>query len=68
MTQEEPYFIRSSPGVRPRYTGYVVDLIEAMSKVIPFTYQWMVEKRKGKHKRGQWTGLVGRLDRQVHVG
>ncbi len=72
MMQLEPYFYEdpytSSPDGRPRYIGYIVDLVEDLASLTGFHYQ-VVPAQDGKfgfrQNNGHWDGMIGELVRKV---
>lgn len=72
--QEAPYVMTTddsqgdSDTSLPRYHGYVVDLLDALSKRAHFTYSlYAISDGQPGYKRpnGTWTGLVGQLTNGV---
>ena len=48
------------------YEGYIADLIRAVAQVVPFEYEWRIQRRVGKRRKdGSWTGMMGDLIDEV---
>lgn len=46
-----------------RYEGYAVDLIQKLSDIMGFEYEFLIEGRTGKlnPETGEWDGMIRRL-------
>lgn len=66
--QDEPY-VMLSPTSPHGLEGYIVDLLDRISEVVPFHYDLhLVADGKGigrRRKHGQWSGMIGELLREV---
>ena len=48
------------------FTGFIPDLVEAVSNMLGFKYKMVLDQRYGiKESTGEWTGMVGQLLRGV---
>ncbi|XP_036340742.1 glutamate receptor ionotropic, kainate 2-like [Rhagoletis pomonella] len=72
---EEPYFMLKEDHENLRglekYEGYAVDLIQKLSEIMDFDYDFLIERRTGKPnpETGEWDGIIRRLiDHQAQIG
>ncbi|XP_018792414.1 PREDICTED: glutamate receptor ionotropic, kainate 2 [Bactrocera latifrons] len=71
---EAPYFMLKEDyenlrGME-RYEGYAVDLIQKLSDIMGFEYEFLIESRTGKLNpdTGEWDGMIRRLiDHQAQI-
>nr|QKN21287.1 glutamate receptor ionotropic kainate 2 [Bactrocera dorsalis] len=71
---EAPYFMLKEDyenlrGME-RYEGYAVDLIQKLSDIMGFEYEFLIESRTGKlnPETGEWDGMIRRLiDHQAQI-
>nr|XP_036232278.1 glutamate receptor ionotropic, kainate 2 [Bactrocera oleae] len=71
---EAPYFMLKEDyenlrGME-RYEGYAVDLIQKLSDIMGFEYEFLIEGRTGKlnPETGEWDGMIRRLiDHQAQI-
>nr|QKN21515.1 glutamate receptor ionotropic kainate 2 [Zeugodacus tau] len=71
---EEPYFMLREDYEalrgKDRYEGYAVDLIQKLSNIMNFDYEFLVERTTGKlnPQTGEWDGMIRRLiDHQAQI-
>src|SRR6218665_1525948 len=62
----DPFFSKQWTPSGEGYTGYLVDVVEEMSRIIPFPFEWVVvdkeEANGSRRKNGnRWTELTGKL-------
>ncbi|XP_067620607.1 glutamate receptor ionotropic, kainate 2 isoform X2 [Eurosta solidaginis] len=72
---EEPYFMLKEDAENLRglekYEGYAVDLIQKLSEIMDFDYDFLIERSTGKlnPETGEWDGIIRRLiDHQAQIG
>ena len=51
-----------------RFEGFIKDLLDGISKAQDFTYELVlsVDNKYGAEENGNWSGLVGMVQREVY--
>ena len=67
--QAEPYLVRTSKNGVTQYEGYIADLVQAISDIVQFEYEWRPQRRIGRYKakKRKWSGMLGDLQNDVSL-
>ena len=63
-TMVTPPYLMQSSGMPEMFEGYIVDLVHRLSELVPFDYQWRLQRgfgTKSRNRRGEvrWSGMIG---------